>query len=159
MPRDDEWPDERVARLRGLWAEVPQLSTAEIGRRLGITKNAVVAKAHRINLPGRPSPIRPAGEGAAPPPPRRQRGATLAPLPSVTTSAAAPQVVVPPEAPPPPPRRHPATPGRSCCWPIGEPGSPTFRFCDGAQEPGRPYCAEHCALAYVKPEAMRKSAS
>ena len=30
----------------------------EIGRRMGISKNAVVGKAHRLNLPARPSPIR-----------------------------------------------------------------------------------------------------
>src|SRR3954463_14068151 len=51
-----EWNEETIARIRALWAE--GLSTAEIGRRMGITKNAVVGKAHRLNLPARPSPIR-----------------------------------------------------------------------------------------------------
>ncbi|HQU05595.1 MAG TPA: GcrA family cell cycle regulator, partial [Acidocella sp.] len=51
-----EWSEEIIAKLRALWAE--GLSTAEIGRRLNISKNAVVGKAHRLNLPPRPSPIR-----------------------------------------------------------------------------------------------------
>ena len=51
-----EWTEEAIAKLRTLWAE--GLSTAEIGRRLNISKNAVVGKAHRLNLPPRPSPIR-----------------------------------------------------------------------------------------------------
>ncbi len=51
-----EWTEETISRLRELWAE--GLSTAEIGRRLSITKNAVVGKAHRLSLPPRPSPIR-----------------------------------------------------------------------------------------------------
>ena len=51
-----EWNEETIARLRALWAE--GLSTAEIGRRMGISKNAVVGKAHRLNLPARASPIR-----------------------------------------------------------------------------------------------------
>ena len=51
-----DWTDETIAHLRGLWDEGH--TTAEIGRRLGITKNAVVGKAHRLNLPARPSPIR-----------------------------------------------------------------------------------------------------
>lgn len=37
-----------------------------------------------------------------------------------------------------------------CCWPIGEPGTPAFRFCDAASEPGRPYCCKHVGKAYVK---------
>jgi len=51
-----EWSDEVISHLRALWAEGH--STAEIGRRLGVTKNAIVGKAHRLDLPARPSPIR-----------------------------------------------------------------------------------------------------
>ena len=51
-----DWTEEAIFRLRGLWQE--GLSTAEIGRRMSITKNAVVGKAHRLILPPRPSPIR-----------------------------------------------------------------------------------------------------
>ena len=51
-----EWSDEQIEQLRALWAEGH--STAEIGRRLGVSKNAVVNKAHRLDLPARPSPIR-----------------------------------------------------------------------------------------------------
>ncbi|MBN8899967.1 MAG: GcrA cell cycle regulator, partial [Rhodospirillales bacterium] len=50
-----DWSDETIARLRDLWAEGH--STAEIGRRLGVSKNAVVGKAHRLDLPARPSPV------------------------------------------------------------------------------------------------------
>ena len=49
-----EWNEDAIAKLRALWAE--GLSTAEIGRRMGVSKNAVVGKAHRLNLPSRPSP-------------------------------------------------------------------------------------------------------
>ncbi|WP_232479071.1 GcrA family cell cycle regulator, partial [Roseomonas rosulenta] len=51
-----DWTTEAIERLKALWAEGH--STAEIGRRMGISKNAVVGKAHRLNLPARPSPIR-----------------------------------------------------------------------------------------------------
>ena len=51
-----EWADDTIIRLRELWSEGH--STAEIGRRLGVSKNAVVGKAHRLDLPPRPSPIR-----------------------------------------------------------------------------------------------------
>src|SRR4051794_30718044 len=51
-----DWNEETIARIRALWAEGH--TTAEIGRRMGISKNAVVGKAHRLNLPARPSPVR-----------------------------------------------------------------------------------------------------
>lgn len=46
--------------LTRLWDE--GLTTAEIGRQLGIKKNAVIGKAHRMGLPARPSPILPPRE-------------------------------------------------------------------------------------------------
>ncbi len=50
------WTAERIAELKHLWAA--GTPTAEIGRRLGVSKNAVVGKVHRLGLAGRPSPIR-----------------------------------------------------------------------------------------------------
>jgi GcrA cell cycle regulator len=46
-----DWTPERVAALIALWNEGH--STSEIGRRLGITKNAVIGKVHRLGLPKR----------------------------------------------------------------------------------------------------------
>src|SRR5476651_2118752 len=82
-----EWNDEVIGHLRALWAEGH--STAEIGRRLGVTKNAIVGKAHRLDLPARPSPIR-RDPDAAPvrrATVRRVDGPTLPPLPSTVAEA------------------------------------------------------------------------
>jgi len=155
-----EWSDTTITELRGLWAEGH--STAEIGRRLGISKNAVVGKAHRLELSPRPSPIR-RQEGAAPSaaPVPRVVGPTLAPLPSrpapAATVAAAPKPVAPP-------RRLAAVAApvirvSACCWPIGEPGKPSFHFCDAVAVHSKPYCATHAALAYVKIRDRREDAA
>jgi GcrA cell cycle regulator len=179
-----EWTDETIARLRALWAEGH--STAEIGRRLGISKNAVVGKAHRLDLAARPSPIRPSPEGSRPrPAARRSTGPTLPPLAStrpVTLAGTAPSAARPPGAtaaprslgalalrapapqPAPAPRLAAVAPrpyGRviTCCWPIGEPGTRSFRFCDAESVPGKPYCAEHAELAYVKVRDRREDAA
>src|SRR5690242_21655410 len=80
-----EWAEETIVRLRALWDE--GLSTAEIGRRLGVSKTAVVGKAHRLDLPARPSPIRRDGTGGGAPrrsAPRRVAGPTLPPLSSTS---------------------------------------------------------------------------
>ena len=164
-----EWADETIVRLRELWSEGH--STAEIGRRLGVSKNAVVGKAHRLDLPARPSPIRREGEGGAPrrAAPRRVAGPTLPPLSSTTFGPLAgaqlpprpPVAQRPVQAPPrvvaPPPPRY----GRviTCCWPIGEPGTRSFRFCDVESVPGKPYCDQHAQLAYVKVRDRREDAA
>ncbi len=179
-----EWTDETIARLRALWDEGH--STAEIGRRLGFSKNAVVGKAHRLDLPARPSPIRPAPPGSRPRTVvRRVAGPTLPPLASTGLAAqAAPRpsaapaprsfgalalkpaaaYAPPAPAPAPVPRLQAVAPrpyGRviTCCWPIGEPGTKSFRFCDTASVPGKPYCAEHVELAYVKIRDRREDAA
>lgn len=169
-----EWNEDTISRLRALWDE--GLSTAEIGRRLGITKNAVVGKAHRLTLPARPSPIRREAGQAVPrrPAPRRMVGPTLPPMDALPPRAAEPAAVPVPrpvEAPPMPAaapalvlRAVPLAPRTgsrvsACCWPIGEPGTPSFHFCSDAAVPGRPYCAGHVAIAYVKVRDRREDAA
>ncbi|SUE43372.1 GcrA family cell cycle regulator [Roseomonas gilardii] len=177
-----EWTAEAIETLQALWAEGH--STAEIGRRMGISKNAVVGKAHRLNLSARPSPIRreEAGEArvAEPAMPRvaaeAPRPATppMAPPPAPRPAAAAPAAVTP-AAPAPAPRSAPAprapvaappvvrpfqrSGARTCCWPIGEPGTPEFRFCTAEAVQGRPYCSEHASIAYVKARDRREDAA
>lgn len=141
-----EWTDVTVTRLRQLWSEGH--STAEIGRRLGCSKNAVVGKVHRLDLPARPSPIRPAGSGKPRATPRLRcpRLAVLMPLRSVPTEPAQPK-----------PARMlpridaPVVLGKlPYCWPIGQPKTASFRFCEQPNEAGKPYCPEHCGLAYER---------
>lgn len=162
-----DWTEEQITRLRALWAEGH--STAEIGRRMGISKNAVVGKAHRLNLSARPSPIRrvpgaPAAPRAPRPAPMRAPARLAFPQRnfSVVMAGQAPRPVTPPPprplappAPPPPPRLSNAT----CCWPLGEPGKPGFRFCTERALAGKPYCEQHAALAYVRTKPKQDDAA
>ena len=156
-----EWTEAVIAELRRLWAE--GLSTAEIGRRLGVSKNAIVGKAHRLALSPRPSPIRRgASENAAPSPPRRVSGPNLPPL----AQAALPPVADIPIARAQPQLRPVAPPvARSgarfsaCCWPIGDPGTSSFHFCGTEAIQGKPYCPSHAQLAYVKVRDRREDAA
>lgn len=185
-----DWTAEAIETLRALWAEGH--STAEIGRRMNISKNAVVGKAHRLNLPARPSPIRREASSAAAAPSvatpapvplvaetveaPAPRPASAPPAPALSTLPPATQPMAPapnitaPRAATPPPVRRAAPPtavvrpfqrmgGRSCCWPIGEPGTPEFRFCTAEAITGKPYCPEHAAVAYVKARDRREDAA
>lgn len=159
-----DWTTEAIERLKALWAEGH--STAEIGRRMGISKNAVVGKAHRLNLSARPSPIRRDATPRPAPVPRAPR-----PVPAPMQRLVQPPVMRPAAPPAPPPQAvappvvrsfpvaRPRVGSRSCCWPIGEPGTTGFRFCGGEPMAGKPYCTEHAALAYVKPRDRREDAA
>jgi GcrA cell cycle regulator len=161
-----DWTKATIEKLRLLWSEGH--STAEIGRRLGISKNAVVGKAHRLDLPARPSPIkRGGGEERSAIKRMRQRWprSTLPKLSclqdSVASSASAGDriasapVAAAPEPlttgkPLPPPLQKP----QPCCWPLGDPGTATFRYCDKESMPGKPYCETHCRTAYARRTAQ-----
>ncbi len=123
------WDDAKITKLTELWSE--GVSTAEIGRRIGVSKNAVINKAHRLNLPGRPSPI-------------PQRGADYVPVEKVQKPAPLPKIT---NAPLPPGRMVASWP---CQWPIGNPREASFRFCNARRVDGKPYCEEHAGIAYVR---------
>jgi GcrA cell cycle regulator len=100
--------------------------TAEIGRRLQMSKNAVVGKAHRLDLPGRESLIRRKSGDHAPRPPRRRPVPKLADIvPVGSTPPTPPARPLAPRATP--DRRTSAAPAtntrtHSCCRPLGDPG-------------------------------------
>jgi GcrA cell cycle regulator len=50
-------------------------------------------------------------------------------------------------------------PAPSCCWPIGEPGTKSFRFCDDLSISGKPYCDQHAKLAYVRVRDRKEDAA
>lgn len=56
VPAKSRWDDDAgIEQLRTLWAL--GYSTVEIGRQMGVTKNAIIGKSHRLGLPPRQSPI------------------------------------------------------------------------------------------------------
>ena len=101
------WTDERIERLKKMWSEGATASQIadELG---GVSRNAVIGKAHRLGLDARPSPVKPGEEkekktpapaAAAPSPkpapraePAQARAASQAPeRAAAAPAAAAPQ--------------------------------------------------------------------
>ncbi|MBB1249161.1 MULTISPECIES: GcrA family cell cycle regulator [unclassified Rhizobium] len=179
MENSVNWTDERVERLKKLWSE--GLSASQIAAQLGgVSRNAVIGKVHRLNLPGRaksggaaPSraPKRPA---AAQPTAARPAQATFAQQRPVTRTVARPagatmlkeevemdamevvetssdNVVVPIF------RRVPLIrlTERTCKWPLGDPLKEDFCFCGNDSPDTSPYCTFHQRLAY-QPSAERR---
>lgn len=132
----DEWPAERIEKLRLLWAEGH--SSAEIGRRMNLSKNAVVGKVHRLGLPGRLSPIKRSGNPLPVTPKPVRRAPTLPALKCVAAVKMADMPV------------GYSMRSQQCCWPIGDPKTPSFHYCEALGVPGKPYCPDHAAIAYVR---------
>ena len=45
---------------------------------------------------------------------------------------------------------------KGCKWPIGHPGDEDFYFCGKEVIPGKPYCGEHCLIAYRRKDNNQK---
>lgn len=94
------WTDERINQLRNMWEK--GLTASQIADELGgVSRNAVIGKAHRLGLKSRPSPVK-ATEKAKP----AKAPAAPKPAPVAAPRAAAP--VAPRPAPPPKPEPKPA---------------------------------------------------
>jgi GcrA cell cycle regulator len=142
------WNDGNVARLRELWDQ--GLPTAQIGKLLGFTKNAVVGKAHRIGLERRPSPIR---RTSAKPDRKKARSPIT---PKLNFENIKEEIVEIPNTQ----QSFQSTvktlishnTKRGCEWPEGHPDESDFKFCSKERFEDKPYCIDHCAIAYVIPE-------
>ena len=136
------WTDERIAQLKTGWES--GMTASQIAEQLGegVTRNAVIGKAHRLGLEARPSPV---------------KGAEVEVVTVAVSPAVAPDAVKPAPRPAARPARAGAKAARTtlldlnekiCKWPIGHPGETDFHFCGKPSQASFPYCTEHCLQAY-----------
>jgi GcrA cell cycle regulator len=152
------WNPERVAQLRNFIGA--GLTCSQIAAEIGVTRNAVIGKIHRLGLgPGRPA----AAPGrAGPPRPRRPRGSSQRQMlrrlaadgPSIAAGATS-------EAAPVDSAQRCSllelAQGK-CRWPVADhsaSGAADFIFCGNEAVEGFSYCAGHARLAYRTPERRR----
>jgi GcrA cell cycle regulator len=120
------WTEDRLAKLRELWDK--KLSITKIGEELGVSRNAVAGKAHRLGLEKRQSPIKPS---IKPKTQKNEWDETLrGPMPL--------RLVL----------RSLEWSRNKCLWPYGDPKNLDFKFCGEPVLSGKPYCLKHCDLAY-----------
>ena len=142
------WDDNNVSKLRELWDQ--GLPTAQIGKLLGFTKNAVVGKAHRIGLERRPSPIR---RTSVKPDRKKARSPIIPKLNfEVAKDEVKEKVALQQTFQPVVKNLFTQNIKRGCEWPEGHPDESDFKFCGKERFEDKPYCIDHCAVAYVIPE-------
>ena len=89
------WTEERIERLKKMWADGATASQIadELG---GVSRNAVIGKAHRLGLEQRPSPVKAGEEKEAKKPAPTAAVPKPAPPKAEVQKAAAPAPAVPP---------------------------------------------------------------
>ncbi len=93
------WTEERIDRLKTMWAK--GATASQIAEDLGgVSRNAVIGKAHRLGLEQRPSPVKPGEDKKAAAP---AAAAAAKPAPKPTPSTAAPSADAADAAPVPEP--------------------------------------------------------
>jgi GcrA cell cycle regulator len=115
------WTDERIDRLKSMWTK--GATASQIAEELGgVSRNAVIGKAHRLGLESRPSPVKPGEE--------KEKKAKVPPAPKVAkpAPAAAPKVAAPaPQSKEPSAEasRRPVSAGMA---PAPKPGETTIQY-------------------------------
>lgn len=158
------WTEDRVELLKKLWGE--GRTAAEIAGELGgVTRNAVIGKAHRLKLSGRASPIqqnkKPANSSA---PPAAKKVAPKPANQDVQAEAKKPvfaSPIVTDEISEADKKRKRVSlldlAANGCRWPIGDPREKNFGFCGCRKsDPASPYCDEHAAVAYQQAGRVRE---
>jgi GcrA cell cycle regulator len=171
------WTEDRVELLKKLWTD--GLSASQIAAKLGmgVTRNAVIGKVHRLNLSGRaptpraasPRTVRKPMREPSAPGMMRPPGTPSMPTAGNTALKAYAQPSHNPRLAPlpePKPLRLVDLPkdgritilhlnDKTCKWPIGDPTHDDFCFCGHGPRDGSPYCEYHARIAYQPAQDRR----
>jgi len=148
----ETWTAERIEQLRHCVGS--GLTCSQIAAAIGVTRNAVIGKIHRLGL----SPARPAGASARSCPPRARHPRNsphsrlfrliVAEAPGI--AAAAPEPIDSAQR-----CSLLEIAQDKCHWPIGDPHAADFAFCGNDAVTGFSYCAGHARMAYRVPARRR----
>ena len=134
------WTEQMVEDLRKMWKE--GLTTGEIGKRLGVSKNSIVGKVHRLGLSSKAEKItsdESNKKAEAVKESKKEEHFISTKIESKPQVRKDGKVMLT------------SLDNHTCRWPIGDPKDENFHFCGKKVRLGQTYCEEHAALAYVKP--------
>jgi GcrA cell cycle regulator len=144
------WTDAKIKKLKELWEK--GLSTSEIGKKLNMSKNAVVGKAHRIGLKSRPSPIKSQtasnkkkNKNEKSDKPSKENKKETKTKKSSKKEEKENKITIEELGP------------KMCRWPFGDPRGEDFSFCGEPVFRNKPYCLKHCAMAYTTTTTKKKN--
>ena len=135
------WTDEKVEKLRDLWAKGQTAS--RIAEALGnTTRNAVIGKAHRLNLEARAT-SKDSGKSVS-----RENKPVRRGVAPTSRKAKFQSILLDKNFEPENPRSLENLTDETCKWPIGHPNEEKFYFCGRKSEGEFPYCKLHILYAF-----------
>ena len=136
------WTSEKVEKLKELWSKGHTAS--QIAEALGdTTRNAVIGKAHRLNLEARaPS------KNSNSPKSKENRQITKRPSAPMSRKAKFQSILLDKNFEPENPKSLEELTEETCKWPIGHPNEEKFYFCGRKPESDFPYCKLHVLYAF-----------
>ena len=138
------WTDEKVQKLKELWKKGHTAS--QIAEMLGdTTRNAVIGKAHRLNLEARAPSKSSHTSGTSSGQNKIQRRPSQQPL---TRKQKFQSILLDKNFEPENPKSLEELTDETCKWPIGHPNEEKFYFCGRKPEGDFPYCKLHVLYAF-----------
>ena len=114
------WTDERIDQLKAMWEK--GLTASQIADELGgVSRNAVIGKAHRLGLQSRPSPVKPNEAPKKAAPVRKPAPEAEAPKPAAPVQHSAPAPARPAPSVAPAPAQSAAAPAADAPAPAPQP--------------------------------------
>ena len=145
------WTPEKVEKLKELWGKGSTAS--EIAQILGgVTRNAVIGKAHRLNLSGKI---------------QTKKSSSVATNSSDNENKISRKnlrrgkfksLIIDKDFEPENPKQLEELDENSCKWPIGHPNEPNFYFCGRSSLKDFSYCKLHILYAY-QPKGKKDEAA
>ena len=134
------WTNEKVTKLKELWSKGHTAS--QIAEMLGdTTRNAVIGKAHRLDLEARAPSKQPTPKSRD----NRQIKRSIAPT---SRKAKFQSILLDKNFEPENPKSLEELTDTTCKWPIGHPNEEKFYFCGRKPEGEFPYCKLHVLYAF-----------
>ena len=135
------WTDEKVEKLKELWSKGHTAS--QIAEALGdTTRNAVIGKAHRLNLEAR-APSKNSSQSSTTVNRSARRGSA-----PISRKAKFQSILLDKNFEPENPKSLEELTDQTCKWPIGHPNEEKFYFCGRKPEGEFPYCKLHVLYAF-----------
>ena len=135
------WTEAKVEKLKELWSKGHTAS--QIAEALGdTTRNAVIGKAHRLNLEAR-APSKKSSQSSTTDNRPSRRGST-----PTSRKAKFQSILLDKNFEPENPKSLEELTDQTCKWPIGHPNEEKFYFCGRKPEGEFPYCKLHVLYAF-----------
>ena len=134
------WTEEKVNKLKELWGKGNTAS--EIAQIIGgVTRNAVIGKAHRLNLAAKSSvqKIKKSKE---------ERKSRVSGNKKVSIRSRFKSILLDKDFEPENPKSLEELTEKTCKWPIGHPNEESFYFCGRSPIKGYSYCRLHVLYSF-----------